>query len=313
MLAPMQGITNAALRGVLAGWVRPDVLFTELVRVRTGDAPVSRADAREMAARSAAPLVVQLIGSDAGALVAGAEAATRAGAEHLNLNLGCPSGRHVARSAGGALLRRPEAVPELLRQLRGAFGGSLSVKVRAGHDDPRQILELLPVFEDAGVDFVVLHPRTVTQGFGGRADHALTAEVVRRTRLPVIANGDITTAEEGERVLARTGAAGLMLGRGALADPLLFERLRGRAAARPDRGEQARVLRRFVEALLPRYAALFCGDAQVLAKLREPLAFVTSSRPALRPAVTALRRAHTVAELEARLAELDAIGAPGAR
>jgi len=253
-----------------------------------------------MAARRTVPLVVQLIGSDPAALEAGAEAATRAGAAHLNLNLGCPSGRHVARSAGGALLGRPAALPELLGRLRRAFAGSLSVKVRAGYDDPRQILGLLPRFEEAGVDFVVLHPRTVAQGFRGRADHALTAEVVSRTRLPVIANGDVTTAAEARRVLQETGAAGLMLGRGALADPLLFERVRGHAPATPDAAEQARVLLRFLELLLPRYTELFCGEAQVLAKLREPLAFVTS--PELRPAVRALRRARSLAELGALLA-----------
>jgi tRNA-dihydrouridine synthase B len=293
MLAPMQGITNRALRSLFAEWVRPDVVFTEFVRVWPGPSPISRADEREMASRGAEPLVVQLIGSDPVRLVAGALAARRAGVAHLNLNLGCPSGRHAARSAGGALLKSASRLPELLRRLRGAFDGSLSVKVRAGYDDPRQIFNLLPMFEAASVDFVVLHPRTVVQAFAGRADHEITAAAVRRTRLPVIANGDITTTAEGQRVLQLTGAAGLMLGRGALADPVLFERLRGHAAAVPDAAEQARVLRGLLEGLLPRFRALFCGDCQVLAKLREPLAFVTS--PALQPVVVRLRRAKSLA------------------
>jgi len=301
----MQGITNSALRSLFADWVRPDVVFTEFVRVRPGANPVSRADEREMASRSAEPLVAQLIGSDPMGLAAGALVAQRAGVAHLNLNLGCPSRRHVARSAGGALLRSASQLPELLRRLREAFDGSLSVKVRAGYDDPRQIFDLLPMFEAASVDFVVLHPRTVVQAFSGRADHEITAAAVRRTSLPVIANGDITTASEGQRVLQLTGAAGLMLGRGALADPVLFERLRGQAAAIPDASEQALVLRGLLERLLPRYQTLFRGDAQVLAKLREPLAFVTS--PALQPAVARLRRAKSLTALGE---VLTAIGAP---
>jgi tRNA-dihydrouridine synthase B len=151
------------------------------------------------------------------------------------------------------------------------------------------------MFEAASVDFVVLHPRTVVQVLSGRADHEITAATVRRTSLPVIANGDITTAAEGQRVLQLTGAAGLMLGRGALADPLLFERLRGQAAAIPGVAEQTLVLCGLLERLLPRYQTLFRGDAQVLAKLREPLAFVTS--PVLQPAVTRLRRAKSLTAL----------------
>jgi tRNA-dihydrouridine synthase B len=303
----MQGITNGALRSLFADWVRPDVVFTEYVRVRPGANPVSGADEREMAWRGAVPLVVQLIGSDPTALAAGALAAQRVGVAHLNLNLGCPSGRHAARSGGGALLRSSTRLPEILHRLREAFDGSLSVKVRAGYDDPRQIFDLLPIFEAASIDFVVLHPRTVTEAFAGRANHEITSGVVRRTSLPVIANGDITTTAEGQRVLELTGAAGLMLGRGVLADPVLFERLRGRAAATPDAAEQALVLRGFLEGLLRLYQTLFRDDAQVLAKLREPLAFVTSS--VLQPTLARLRRAKNLAAFREVLSSSPSSGA----
>jgi len=96
----------------------------------------------------------------------------------------------------------------------------------------------------------------------------ITCRVVKETALPVIANGDIRTARDGERVLAQTGAAGLMLGRGALADPLLFQRLRGMATAEPDQGERAAMLRRYLTDLLQLYQTIFCGEQQVLAKSR---------------------------------------------
>jgi tRNA-dihydrouridine synthase len=298
MLAPMQGLTNRALRAVFVEWVRPDVVWTELVRVRPGRAVISSADRRELASQTGVPLVVQLIGNDGGALAAAAAAARDAGVAHLDFNLGCPTGRHAARGAGGALLQTPARLPALLGALRAAFPGSLSVKLRAGYEDPRQIFTVLPLLEEAGVDFLALHPRTVVQGFRGHADHRLTAEVVRATRLPVIANGDVTSAAGGARVLDETGAAGLMLGRGALADPLLFQRLRGTAAPTPDGTE----LRQLVGRLLPRYAELFCGDAQVLTKLREPLAFVTA--PGLGDAVVRLRRARSLAAFRAVLQTL---------
>jgi tRNA-dihydrouridine synthase len=95
--------------------------------------------------------------------------------------------------------------------------------------------------------------------------------------LPVIANGDIRSAATGLQILRETGATGLMLGRGAIADPLLFERLRGRAAAEPDRKERAELLRRYLLDLLARYRELFCGEAQVLGKIKAVLSTMVDS------------------------------------
>lgn len=275
MLAPMQGLTNRAMRGLFADWVHPDLLFTEFMRVHAASTKrrLSPSDLREIGAEEQGiPLVVQLIGHGCEALVAAASDAQAAGARHLNLNMGCPYGRMTSGLTGGGMLRRPELLDELIPALRQAVVGTFSIKLRAGYDDLRQVFSLLPLFERAGVDFLVLHPRTVLQEYAGLADHAITAEVVRATALPVIANGDIRTAADGRRVLEQTGAAGLMLGRGAIADPLLFERLRGRAGAEPNRRERAAMLRRYLGELSERYRQLFCGDTQVLAKLKGVLA-----------------------------------------
>jgi tRNA-dihydrouridine synthase B len=276
MLAPMQGVTNRAVRQVFAQWVRPDVLFTEFMRTRPGTegigARLSGSDLEDAkASEHGIPLVVQLIGREQAQLVEAAHAAQGAGAVHLNLNMGCPYGR-MNVGCGGGMLERPEELPAILRALREAIPGTFSVKVRAGYSDPEQIFTLLPVFEDAGVDFLVLHARTVVQRYEGEADHRVTARVVAQTRLPVIANGDVCTAEGGHRVRKETGAAGLMLGRGALKDPLLFERLRGRAPAAPSDEDLLLAHQRFLRELAQRYGTLFCGDAQVLAKLKGSLA-----------------------------------------
>jgi len=275
MLAPMQGLTNRALRSLFIDWVRPDLVFTELVRINAA-APIRRLSAgvqREVGSHEGdVPLVVQLIGHGREALVAAALAAQSAGAEHINLNLGCPYGRMTSGLTGGGMLKRPADLAEIIPALRDAVSGIFSVKLRAGYDDPAQIFSLLPLFESSRVDFLVLHPRTVVQAYTGRADHAITAEVVRRTTLPIIANGDIRSSAAGLQVLRETGATGLMLGRGAIADPFLFERLRGRAAAEPDQDERAAQLDRYLRELLARYRELFCGDTQVLGKLKGVLA-----------------------------------------
>ncbi len=309
MLAPMQGVTNRAVRQVFIEWVRPDVVFTEFMRVRPagsegGKDRISPKDLSEARAHEqGVPLVVQLIGRDRGPLVEAALAAQGAGAVHLNLNMGCPYGR-MNVGCGGGMLERPEALPEILGALREAIVGTFSVKVRAGYDDPEQIFSLLPVFEACGVDFLVLHARTVAQRYEGAADHGLTARVVQQTRLPVIANGDVGTADGGAAVLAQTSAAGLMLGRGALRDPLLFERLRRRAPAMPSRPAKALAYQRFLRELARRYEQLFCGDAQVLAQLRGTLAQMDTAE--FPRAFKALRKARSVAEFLEAVARLAA-------
>ena len=295
MLAPMQGLTNQALRSLFVSWVRPDVVWTEFMRVN----PVSEkkrlapGDLREIApSEGGVPLVVQLIGHGRDALVSAARAAQQAGAAHLNLNMGCPYGRMTSGLTGGGMLKRPELLEEIIPALREAITGTFSIKLRAGYDDPTQVFSLLPLFEASGVDFLVLHPRTVRQAYNGWADHGVTAEVVRQTRIPVIANGDIRSAAGGLRVLKETAAAGLMLGRGGIGEPMLFERLRGRAVPEPACVERRAMLRRYLSDLLPLYSKLFCGDTQVLNKVKGVVASVED--PELDRELKKLKRSKTL-------------------
>ena len=203
MLAPMQGLTNPALRRYFIETVAPDMVFTEFVRVQQQSRKrIAKAELTEIREHDAAvPLVVQLIGHNAEALGEAAVRVQQAGCRHLNLNLGCPYGRMTTGATGGELLRDPLKLGALPSSQRQAISGSLSVKCRAGYSDPQQIFELLPIYEECRLDYLILHPRTVEQKYAGLADHQLTAEVVKRTSLPVIANGDINAAETGLRLL----------------------------------------------------------------------------------------------------------------
>lgn len=269
MLAPMQGVTNRILRRLFIEWVRPDAVFTEFVRIkRVSQKRISANDLLEIEPVGDVPLVVQLIGYGEMELTEAARQMVDAGVEHINLNLGCPFGRTTSGLTGGNVLRNPEHLPEILTGLRSAVPGSLSIKIRSGYDNPRQIFDLLPLFETVGIDFIVLHPRTVVQKYTGQADHDLTAEVIQKTNLPVIANGDINTTAFGQELRAKSNPAGLMLGRGAIADPMLFERLRGQAVSKPGIDEQRQILGKLLGGLLPGYSETFCGETQVLGKLK---------------------------------------------
>lgn len=295
MLAPMQGLTNRAMRAMFIDWVRPDVVFTEFMRVsNVSRKRLIRNDLTEAgSATGGVPLVAQLVGNDIEALVAAARNAEAAGARHINLNMGCPYGRMTTSATGGAMLQQPEQLHAIIPALRQAITGSFSIKMRAGYSDPEQVFSLTSLFEDSCVDFLVLHPRTVRQKYAGTADHSITARLVRQTSLPVIANGDIRTARHGLEILETTGAAGLMLGRGAIADPLLFTRIRDRKLAEPVPAETALMIRKYMSAVLERYRQLFCGEQQVLDKAKNVLAFL--DQPEFARPIGKLKRTRSLA------------------
>ena len=301
MLAPMQGLTNDALRACYLEHYRPDVVFTEFVRVHTQSRKrVARSDLSGILAHdSEIPLVVQLIGNSVEALCAAAQQLEDAGCRHLNLNLGCPYGRMTTGATGGELLREPVKLAGLLKALRKVIRGSFSVKCRSGYAQESELFDLLPVYTDSGLDYLILHPRTVLQKYGGRANHALTAEAADRLNLPVIANGDIAGAGEARRILSDSRVAGLMLGRGALADPWLFERIRGRRPADIAEAERWSELHDFIMQLLPRYLEKFCGERQALMKLKDLLNFIPDEN--LQRDLGKLKRATSVVRFEGLL------------
>ncbi|SHJ11324.1 tRNA-U20a,U20b-dihydrouridine synthase [Malonomonas rubra DSM 5091] len=303
MLAPMQGLTNDALRRYFIEQVEPDLVFTEFVRVQQQSRKrVAKAELAEIRAHdSHVPLVVQLIGHNAEALGEAAVRVQEAGCQHLNLNLGCPYGRMTTGATGGELLREPARLAELLTSLRQACSGSFSVKCRSGYDDPQQIFDLLPLYEECGIDYLILHPRTVLQKYSGQADHQLTAEVVQSTKLPVIANGDINDAQTGRALLRETGVAGLMLGRGALADPLLFCRIRGEEPEQLDQDQRRAELGKYIGDLLEPYLVKFCGERQALMKLKDLLNFIPDE--CLQRELGKLKRANTAERFRQLLAK----------
>lgn len=305
MLAPMQGLTNRGLRHLFAQWVKPDTLFTEFMRVAPGETRkrLSSTDLSEIThTEEGVPLVVQLIGHGTESLVAAATIAQAHGAKHLNLNLGCPYGRMTTGLTGGGILQQPGLLQELIPALREVISGSFSVKLRSGYDNPQQIFSLLPLFETAKVDFLVLHPRTVVQEYEGFADHGITARVVQHTNIPVIANGDVRTAKNGLQLLEQTKAAGLMLGRGAIADPLLFQRIRSGIIEQPERAEHAAMLRYYLAGLLERYQGIFCGEQQVLGKVKS--VFATMDDPDFAKQLKSLKKAHTIQQFLDLIAQL---------
>ncbi|MGB7326763.1 MAG: tRNA-dihydrouridine synthase family protein [Rubripirellula sp.] len=276
MLAPMQGLTNRALRAVYGELASPDVLFTEFVRVRPNAKKVI-ADSDFVEATTSVPgipLVVQVIGcADDGVVEAVGDLVDR-GVKHINVNMGCPFGRMTSVLAGGGMFKYPETVYPMLAALRQLVPGSLSVKTRLGIDDQREVFSVLDAFDRASIDFLIVHSRTVKQKYKGLADHELSREIVQAVGMPVIANGDIRSVDDAQRVLKQTGAAGLMLGRGAIADHTIFDRIRNQEPGNPSAEIKQKEVMQRLRRLLDGYEEIFHGDAQVMVKFKEVLTHI---------------------------------------
>jgi len=183
------------------------------------------------------PLVVQIFGRDPQVLARAACLLEEAGAEAVDLNLGCPARKVVRQGAGAALLKTPDLVREIFSQVRRAGSLTLSAKLRSGfspQESPAAV-GMARMAEGEGLDGLALHPRFARQGFGGAADWSLLARTVKAVSIPVLGSGDVIGPESARQMLEKTSCAGVMLGRAALGRPWIFEEI-GRHLA----GQEAR-------------------------------------------------------------------------
>ena len=143
----------------------------------------------------------------------------------IDINMGCPVPKIAQKSkAGSALMKYPDLAVEIIQAINNEkLKCPLSVKTRLGWSDVNDILEFAPRLEQAGIDAITIHGRTKMQGYAGTADWNKIAEVKKILKIPVIANGDIKSAEDIARCLEITGADGVMIGRGALGNPWIFK------------------------------------------------------------------------------------------
>jgi tRNA-dihydrouridine synthase B len=194
------------------------------------------------------PLAVQIFGSEPALMAEAARMVVDAGADIVDINFGCPVRKVTKTGAGATLLDDPERACRIVSAVAGAVDAPVSVKMRRGlQDGSRSCLEVGPRLVDAGAATLTLHPRSAKQMYTGTADHSLTAELVELVDVPVIACGDVTTRARAQSVLASTGAAAVMIGRGAQGNPWVLREILGDdEAAQPSREEVVAELVLFV-------------------------------------------------------------------
>jgi len=174
------------------------------------------------------PLAVQIFGSNPSTMADAARMVEAAGADLIDINFGCPVKKVTKTGAGATCLEEPERAAAIVGAVAGAVSVPISVKMRRGLDNgSRACLDLGPRLVDAGAATLTLHPRSAKQMYTGEADHSLTAELVDRVDVPVIASGDVTSRARAQAVLATTGAAAVMVGRAAQGNPWAIREILG--------------------------------------------------------------------------------------
>jgi tRNA-dihydrouridine synthase B len=225
-LAPMQDVTDLPFWRLMARYGGPDVYFTEYFRVHATSSlekPILKSITENPTGR---PAVAQMIGNDIPSLIRTARQLQRYPVAAIDLNLGCPAPIVYRKCAGGGLLREPEKVDAILGALREAIDIPFTVKTRLGFDSPAVFERLLPIFARHSLDLLTVHGRTVQEMYRSEVHYDYIAWAVEALPCPVIANGNICSPAKAAAVLAQTGARGLMIGRGAIRNPWLFQQIR---------------------------------------------------------------------------------------
>lgn len=226
-LAPMQDVTDLPFLRTMAALGGADVYVTEYFRVHIHsrlDPYILRSITENPTGR---PLVAQMIGQDADELVRTVSDLKQYPIAGIDLNLGCPAPVVYRKNAGGGLLRKPEKVNELLGRLRDASDEvSFTVKTRLGFESEDEFARLLGVFKKHAIDLLTIHGRTVRERYQTPVHDDWVRHAVDEMPCPVIANGNVVNCQTGLAYLRATGAAGLMIGRGAIRNPWLFDQLR---------------------------------------------------------------------------------------
>jgi tRNA-dihydrouridine synthase B len=193
------------------------------------------------------PLAIQIFGAEPRAMADAARMVEAAGADIVDMNFGCPVRKVTKTGAGAHLMEDATLACSVVEAVAEAVDVPVTVKMRRGVENgSRACLELGPRLVEAGAAALTLHPRSAQQMYTGDADHALTAELVEVVDVPVIASGDITTREQALAVLAQTGAAAVMVARGAQGNPWALREIAEGEAFHPTREEVAAELVVFI-------------------------------------------------------------------
>ena len=231
-LAPMAGVSDPALRLMCkkmgAGLVVTELTSVNAIVAKQKQLQSQMKDITEFLefSEKERPLSVQLFGSDIIALEKAAKI-VEPFFDVIDYNMGCPAPHITKQMAGGALLQNSSLTQDIFRTLVNSVKRPISLKMRIGVNESNKFLfqDIAKIAEREGIQMVTLHPRTVSQGYSGHSDWDMIKKLKQIVSVPVIGNGDITSPEIAKKVLDYTGCDYVMIGRGAMGNPFIFEQI----------------------------------------------------------------------------------------
>jgi tRNA-dihydrouridine synthase B len=221
--APMAGISDPAMRQVCKDQ-GAGLVVTEFVSIHAVEAKSDDITKFIEFSPNERPLSVQLFGSDLEKI----EKAVKIVEPHFDIidfNMGCPAPHVTQQMACSALLQEPELTRKIFQTMVKATDKPVTVKIRSGVDKPDKYLEIAKIAEEEGLQIVTLHPRTVKQGYSGKADWSLIKKLKESVNIAVCGNGDIETPEDAKRMMDETKCDYVMIGRAAARNPFLFKQI----------------------------------------------------------------------------------------
>ncbi len=296
ILAPMAGVTDKPFRLLCkrlgAGYAVSEMTTSDPRLWRT-----RKSRRRLDHAGEPAPVGVQIAGTDPAALAAAAAHAAEQGAQIVDINMGCPAKKVCNAWAGSALLQDEALVARILNSVVRAVDVPVTLKIRTGWNRAnRNGVRIAKLAEESGIQALAVHGRTRDMLYTGDAEYETIAAIKQAVRIPVIANGDITSPAKAREVLARTGADALMVGRAAQGRPWIFREIAhflgtGELLPPPAPGLVAEVLLAHVRALHE-----FYGEAAGVRIARKHLGWYAKDRPENAAFRDVVNRAETAAE-----------------
>ncbi|MBN2858064.1 MAG: tRNA dihydrouridine synthase DusB [Candidatus Delongbacteria bacterium] len=225
-LAPMDGYTNIPFRLIIKE-MKPDIMFTEFVN---SDAVIYENKKTLMKIRilkEERPVAVQIFGKNPDNIAEAAVMLEEFEPDVIDLNFGCPAPKVSGHGSGSALLKDLPLVARICEKVVKSVKTPVSAKTRLGWDDKTiNIFQTAKIFEESGISFMTLHPRTRAQKFSGLSDWSYIKELKSHLNIPLFGNGDIITAEDAVRMFETTGCDGVMIGREAVKNPWIFSQIR---------------------------------------------------------------------------------------
>jgi len=240
LLAPMAGVTDTPFRELCLQF-GAGLATSEMVTAQTR-LWASRKSERRLQFSGTGLRSVQIAGSEPEQLAEAARKVVELGAQIVDINMGCPAKKVCKKAAGSSLLKDEGLVKEILHAVVDAVDVPVTLKTRTGWSpEKRNACVIAEVAQQAGIKMLALHGRTRACGYGDTVEYETIAEVVKTVDIPVVANGDIDSAEKAIEVLSSTGAQGVMLGRAAFGQPWIFQQINQRLQGSLSSGNESAV------------------------------------------------------------------------